>query len=98
MMRNVGGLLLSLIVLLVLGSSGCAAPEKIVAGDVPRMQVDELNARLGDPALVVIDVRQTGDWEATPVKIKGAIREEGKNVLDWASNYPKDKTLVLYCT
>ena len=98
MIRNVVGFVASLmLVLLVLGSSGCAAPAKIAAGDVPRMSVDELNARLGDPALIAIDVRQAGDWEASPVKIKGAIREEYKDVSDWASNYSKDKTIVLYC-
>ena len=79
MMRNAAGFLLSLMLaLLVLGSSGCAAPAKIAAGDVPRMQVDELNARLGDPTLVVIDVRAAGDWEASSTKIKGAIRERAR--------------------
>ncbi len=68
-----------------------------LSGDVPRMQMDELKARLGDPALVVIDVRQTGDWDASSTKIKGAIREEYRSVSDWASNYSKDKTIVLYC-
>jgi hypothetical protein len=99
MVRKAAGFLSSLIlVLLVLGGSGCAASAKIAAADVPRMQVDELNARLGDPSLAIIDVRQTGDWEASSVKIKGAIREEYKGVSDWASNYSKDKTIVLYCT
>ena len=99
MMKNAVGFLVSLMLaLLVLGSSGCAAPAKIAAGDVPRMQVDELNARLGDPSLVVIDVRAAGDWEGSSTKIKGAIRETSKSVSDWASNYPKDKTIVLYCT
>jgi predicted sulfurtransferase len=99
MVRNAAGFLLSLmLILLVLSGSGYAASVKITATDVPRMQVDELNARLGDPSLVVIDVRQAGDWEASAVKIKGAIREEYKRVSDWASNYSKDKTIVLYCT
>lgn len=98
-MRNAADFIVSLmLILLILGSSGCAAPAKIAAGDVPRMQVDELNARLGDPSLAVIDVRAAGDWEGSPSKIKGAIREASKSVSDWASNYPKDKTIVLYCT
>ena len=98
MIRNAVNFLVFLMLgLLVLGSSGCAAPAKMAVGDVPRMPIGELNARLGDPALVVIDVRQAADWEASPVKIKGAIREDFRNVSDWASNYPKDKTIVLYC-
>ena len=97
-MRNAVGFLLSaMLVLPVLGSSGCAAPAKVAAGDIPRMQVDELNARLGNPSLVVIDVRAAGDWEASSARIKGAIREVGKSVSDWASNYSKDRTIVLYC-
>ena len=98
-MRKSAGFLLSLmLVLLALGNFGCAASTKIAAGEVPRMQVDELNARLGDSSLVVIDVRTAGDWEGSSAKIKGAIREAGKSVSDWASNYSKDKTIVLYCT
>ena len=99
MVKNAAGFLSSLmLVVLVLGSSGFAAPAKITVGEVPRMQVDELNARLGDSSLVVIDVRTAGDWEGSSAKIKGAIREAGKSVSDWASNYSEDKTIVLYCT
>ena len=98
MMRNAAGFFVSLMLaLLALGSYGCAASTKVAAGDVPRMQVDELNARLGDPVLVVIDVRAAGDWEGSSTKIKGAIREASKSVSDWAPNHPKDKTIVLYC-
>ena len=103
-MRDASSLALLLVALLIMGVSGCTASAKeISAGnvprlqDIPRMQVDELKAHLGDPAYVVIDVRQAGDWEASSVKIKGAIREECKSVSNWASNYSKDKTIVLYC-
>jgi predicted sulfurtransferase len=97
-MRNGAGFVLSLVALRVVGSSGCAATAKIAAGGVPRMQADELKSRLGDPAYVVIDIRAAGDWKASSAKIKGAIRETNENVSDWASNYSKDKTVVLYCT
>ena len=98
-MRNSAGFLLFLMLVLpALGNFGCAASTKVAAGDVPRMQVDELNARLVDPSLVVIDVRAAGDWGGSSTKIKGAIREESKSISDWASNYSKDKTIVLYCT
>lgn len=98
MIRNAVGFLVSLMLaLLVPGSSGCAASAKIAAGEVPRMELDELKARLGDPTLVILDVRQIGDWNASSTKIKGAIREESTSVSDWASNYSKDKTIVLYC-
>ncbi len=98
MVRNVVDSLASLmLVLLVLGSAGCAAPVKIASVDVPRMPADELKARLGDPDLIIIDVRQPADWNASSTKIKGAIHEDFESVSDWASNYSKDKTIVLYC-
>ncbi len=95
MVWNAVGFLMSL--MLIFGGAGCAAPAKMAAGDVPRMQVDELKARLGDPTLVVIDVRSASDWEPSTTKIKGAVRETVKSVSDWASNYSKDKAIVLYC-
>jgi 3-mercaptopyruvate sulfurtransferase SseA len=98
MVKNAAGFLSFLmLVVLALGSSGSAAPANKTPGEVPRMEVDELNARLGDSSLVVIDVRTAADWEGSSVKIKGAVREAGKSVSDWASNYSKDKTIVLYC-
>jgi rhodanese-related sulfurtransferase len=65
--------------------------------DVPRMTVDELKAMLGSPDLVIIDVRGSGDWKDSDVKIKAAVREDPVAVETWAKKYPKDKTLVLYC-
>jgi rhodanese-related sulfurtransferase len=103
-MRGISRFALFLVPLLILGVSGCTASAKQVSAenvprsqDVPRMQIDELRAHLGDPGYVVIDVRQAGDWEASSAKIKGAIREEYNGVSKWAYNYPKDKTIVLYC-
>jgi len=65
--------------------------------DVPRMSIDDLKSRLGEPSLAVIDVRQGADWDKSGLKIKGALREDPNNVPAWASKYPKDKTLVFYC-
>jgi rhodanese-related sulfurtransferase len=67
-------------------------------GDVPRMTKDELKAMLGNPDLVVIDVRLDREWKKSDSKIKGAIREEPVNIESWANKYSKDKTLVLYCS
>ena len=66
-------------------------------GDVPRMTKDELKAMLGNPDLVIIDVRLETNWRESDSKIKGAIREEPDNIKSWANKYPKDKILVLYC-
>jgi hypothetical protein len=97
MKKNVTGFLLSLMVLMLLWGAGCTAMTKIATKDVPRMSVDELKSSLGDPAYVVIDVRSGSDWDGSSIRIKGAVRETGGNVADWASRYAKNKTIVLYC-
>ena len=67
------------------------------SSDVPRMTKEELKPMLGNPDLVVIDVRLGGDWAESDLKIKGAVRENPRDVDSWADKYLKDKTLVLYC-
>jgi rhodanese-related sulfurtransferase len=47
--------------------------------------------------VVILDVRRGKDWTDSDQKIKGAIREDGKEYESWAENYPKDKKIVLYC-
>jgi predicted sulfurtransferase len=67
------------------------------AKDVLRMTKEDLKGKLGDPDVVIIDVRTGSDWNASDVKIKGALREEANNVSKWASKLDKNKTIVLYC-
>jgi len=74
---------------------GCAMFER--SGDAPRMTKEELKGMLGDPDLLIIDVRYGKDWTESDLKIRGAIREDPKAFDSWASKYPKDKTLVFYC-
>jgi rhodanese-related sulfurtransferase len=65
--------------------------------DVPRISKEKLLSVLEHDDVVVIDVRQGKDWESSKWKIKGAIREDPKDVQSWANKYPKDRTLILYC-
>jgi len=65
--------------------------------DVPRISIEELKAKLEDPDVAIIDVRSAHDWDDSNTKIKGAIREEPSKLDSWVKNYPKDKTIVLYC-
>jgi hypothetical protein len=65
--------------------------------DAPRMTKDELKGMLGNPDLVIVDVRYGKDWTDSHLKIKGAVREDPKVFESWANKYPKDKTIVLYC-
>jgi hypothetical protein len=85
--------LLTTVALLGLLALSCAA-----AKDVPRMTKDELKSMLGSKDLVLIDVRVGKDWDEPKLKIKGAVREEPKDFDSWYGKYPKDKTLVLYCS
>lgn len=67
-----------------------------LAADVPRMTKEELKALLGNPDLIIIDVRLGSDWAGSDLKIKGAFREDPQAVESWANKYSKDKTLVFY--
>lgn len=67
------------------------------AQEVPRITSAELAAKLGSADLLLLDVRAEADWKASDKKIQGALREDPRSVDNWASKYPKDKTVVLYC-
>jgi rhodanese-related sulfurtransferase len=64
--------------------------------EVPRISKEDLKEMLGKPDVVILDVRTSSDWNASAVKVKGAVREEADRVDSWIGKYPKDKTLVLY--
>jgi rhodanese-related sulfurtransferase len=85
---------LSLAVVSTVFVAGVAAAQQ----DVPRMTKEELKPLIGDPNVVVIDVRAPGDWEKDTLMIKGAIREDPMGVPSWIDKYPKDKTFVFYCS
>jgi hypothetical protein len=69
-----------------------------VPGSAPRITVEELKSMLGDPKLVIVDVRRSKDWSSSEYKIKGAVRADPdpNKVESWASNYGRDKTFVVY--
>ncbi len=70
-----------------------------LAKEAPRLTKEELKGLMGNPDVIIIDVRTKADWESSKEKIKGAVREEpAKKVKDWADKYPKDKTLIFYCS
>jgi rhodanese-related sulfurtransferase len=65
---------------------------------VPRILKVELKSMLGQPDLVIVDVRLDEEWEKAELKIKGAVRENPERaVKSWAEKYPRDKTIVFYC-
>jgi len=66
---------------------------------VPRMTASELNDKLGDSDVLVLDVRDVSHWNEATEKIKGAVREDPTDFESWYKKYSKDKekTIVTYC-
>ena len=67
-----------------------------LSGNALRITTEQLKSMLGDPKLVIVDVRIGKDWKSSEYKIKGAVRADPKKVESWASSYGKDKTFVIY--
>ena len=67
------------------------------ATDAPRVDKETLRSWLGDPGVVIVDVRAPGDWRASNRKIPGALRRNPRAVQSWAKELSKDKKIVLYC-
>lgn len=63
-----------------------------LAQEAPKIAKEEVLGMIGNPDVIIIDVRSRGD----ELKIKGAVREDPKNVSSWIDKYPKDKLLVFY--
>jgi rhodanese-related sulfurtransferase len=65
--------------------------------NAPRLDQETLKGWLSDPQVIVLDVRQTHDWQSSDKKIKGAVRVNPNDIKTWAALLPKDKKIVLYC-
>jgi len=87
------------VVALALGlwTLGWVAVSDGASKEVPRITKEELKDQMGAADLVLLDVRAGKDWTSSEVKIKGAVREDPKEFDAWASKYPKEKRIVLYC-
>jgi len=86
----------SLIMALSLVVMGLFVSWPLGAQDVPRMTTEELNGILGNSDVIVLDVRESQNWQDSEVKIKGAVRGHPGQISSWFNQYPKDKKLVLY--
>ncbi len=65
--------------------------------DAPRITKEELKAKLGDPAVTVIDVRYKANWKKSGQKVAKAVREDPNEISSWVGKYKKDQVLVFYC-
>ncbi len=68
------------------------------AEGVTSISKDQLKAELANPNVIVVDVRQPQAWDSSQWKIQGARRELPAEVGQWMTKYPKDKTIVFYCS
>ncbi len=64
----------------------------------PRISKEELKTMLGDPNVIILDVRIEDEWKASEKKIQGARWKNIEKIGSWLKQYPKDKTLVFYCS
>lgn len=69
-----------------------------LSADVPMMTKDELKAMLGNPDLVIFDVRHGYEYFSSDLKIKGATRPLVREHIDPAILvHPKETIFVIYC-
>jgi rhodanese-related sulfurtransferase len=76
----------------------CAASPALGIKDVPRMSKEGLKTLLDNSDVIILDARTPNDWEQSGIKIKGAHRVDPSSVESWEPTYPKDKTIVVYCS
>ena len=69
----------------------------VFSQSVPRMGTDELNQRLGEENLVVLDARASRDYDRATTKIAGSLRANPVKIPDWSKDLDKGATIVLYC-
>jgi rhodanese-related sulfurtransferase len=67
------------------------------AAEIPKVSKEDLQAMLGNPEVIIIDVRLSGNVPEGTSRIKGAVMEDPGTVESWMEKYPKDKTLIFYC-
>ena len=71
-------------------------PIAVSADDLSFITVSQLLKNLENPKLVIVDVRDTNDWQSNNYKIKGAVRRIPEEFESWFRELPQDKILVLY--
>ena len=75
---------------------GLTLISSFAAEAVPRIGKEKLKEMLGNPAVIILDVRNRRTWQESEFKIKSAIRKRPKLFDSWATEFPKDKMLILY--
>ena len=87
-----------LIIALMVGILLCRTAASADSIEVPRISIEHTRQMLANPNVVIIDVRTAKAWWRSPTKIANAVREELGSAEQSAQKYPKDKTLIFYCS
>lgn len=87
----------TLLVLLTFMLGTLAAFHPAEGAEVSRITKEEAREMLGKDDVVFLDVRTGSDWNASDLKITGAVHEDAQKWKDWISKYDKGKTYILYC-
>ena len=83
-------------IVLSLALVGLSIISVFAAEDVPRISKEDLKVLLGNPDVILLDVRTSENWQKSEFKIKGAIRRMPKFFDTWVNEFPRDKRLFLY--
>ena len=90
--RSLVGLMLLSLLLAPWATAQAAEPT------VKLIDAATLKGMLGNPQVMIIDVRTPSSFASSGKMIKGAVRRDPGKVPTWAQTLPRDKTLVLYCS
>ena len=85
------------LLVMVVGLVLMAAWSFAAGKEPPRIDKESVRDWVGNPDVLILDVRQPADWSSSGKKIKGAVRQDPKALAAWAASLPKDKKIVLYC-
>jgi predicted sulfurtransferase len=65
--------------------------------DISKITKEEVQKIIGQPDVILIDVRYEKNWKKSDMKIAGAIREHPNELGSWVGKYAKDHKVILYC-
>lgn len=65
--------------------------------EIPRISKEQVRDLIGQPGVVLIDVRYVKSWKKSDKKIAGAVREHPNEIGSWVKKYAKDTRIILYC-
>ena len=71
----------------------------LVGCKLPRITVEEVKKRMDEgEQILFIDTRKSQDWDASDVKLPGALRIHYSALEQHLDELPRDRPIVPYCT